>query len=69
MTPQEALTQLDKALQETARLKRRLTRLHKTYLPTLYWDLSSRVITLITALSFSLEEDKKRLQEMCSPKE
>lgn len=64
MTPQEALTQLDVSLQQTARLKRRLQRLSRCHLPTLYWDLSYDALHLVDALESTLLQDKARLQEM-----
>ena len=64
MTPQEALTQLDVSLQQTARLKRRLQRLSRRHLPTLYWDLSFDCLRLADALESTILQDKTRLQEM-----
>lgn len=64
MTPQEALAQLDLSLQQTARLKRRLQRLSRRHLPTLYWDVSYDALRLADALESTLLQDKARLQEM-----
>jgi len=54
------LAELEKALQETARLERRLTRLGAK-LPPVYWQLDPDILYTVKQLKHTLESEKDYL--------
>ncbi len=54
------LAELEKSLQETARLERRLTRL-AAKLPPIYWQLDPAILRTVTQLKSALESEKDYL--------
>ena len=55
-----ALKELDKSLQEAARLHRRLTRLSKQRLPV-YWQLAPATLHTAQQLAWNLQQEKEQL--------
>lgn len=61
MSPEEVLVELEKALRETTRIRRRLMRLQKHPLPDVYWSVSFRCLETVRALEYALQADKSML--------
>lgn len=56
-----AFAELEKAMQEAARLHRRLMRLSK-YKPPIYWELDPTLVRTAQQLLYSLQIEKEQLQ-------